>query len=141
MRCAANCGWVVVCVAWMALCCSGCKRGSGDAPELGTVSGTVTWDGKPLANADVQFSPQTGRPSTGTTDANGKYQLLYTQDQPGAKVGKHTVRITTEKYTEKENGETVVTAEILPPKYHANSELVEEVKPGGNTIDFDLKSE
>ena len=139
--CVANRRWIVLCVCWLALCCAGCARGPGDTPDLGTVSGTVTLDGKPLAGATVEFSPESGRPSSGETDAGGKYVLQYSANNPGAKVGKHVVRIKTEKYVEKANGETVMTEETLPPKYHAETELTEEVKAGPNEINFDLQSQ
>lgn len=43
----------------------GCGARS-DLPELGDVKGVVTLDGKPLANAQIQFVPASGRPSSGT---------------------------------------------------------------------------
>lgn len=67
--------------------------GPDDQPELGTVTGTITQNGKPLADAWVEFVPEKGRLSAGRTDAEGRYSLQYTFDAPGAKVGTHTVKI------------------------------------------------
>lgn len=67
--------------------------GPDDQPELGTVSGTVTKGGDPLANAWIEFIPEEGRLSAGQTDEKGHYTLQYTIDAPGAKVGTHTVKI------------------------------------------------
>ena len=44
-------------------CSAGCGEGApSDTPELGSVTGTVTMDGKPLANVTVTFEPETGKP-------------------------------------------------------------------------------
>ena len=49
--------------------CLGCESG----PEIASVEGTVTMDGKPLANATVLFVPENGRPAGGRTDERGHY--------------------------------------------------------------------
>lgn len=116
----------------------GCGSGSGVAP----VSGTVTLDGQPLANALVSFYPQDEgkRFSTGTTDAAGHYELVYTNDQHGAAVGKHTVKITTAT-VQGEGGPAKPPKEKLPAKYNDKSELTVDVASGSNSnTDFDLQS-
>ncbi|WP_241676355.1 carboxypeptidase-like regulatory domain-containing protein [Bremerella volcania] len=116
----------------------GCGSGSGVAP----VSGTVTLDGEPLANALVSFYPQEEgkRFSTGTTDASGHYELVYTNDQQGAAIGRHTVKITTAT-VQGEGGPAKPPKEKLPAKYNDQSELVVEVASGSNSnTDFDLQS-
>ncbi len=51
--------------------------GCSNAPPTGTVVGTVTYDGKPLADTPVYFVGATGGESIGaTTDADGKYKAL-----------------------------------------------------------------
>lgn len=121
--------------------------GQGDQPELGTVRGTVTMDGKPLPGAKVIFNPKEGRPSVGTTDREGKYELDYTADIQGAKIGSHTIRIVTAEeeipgkegvIDEKSNS---YDQEKIPAKYNVKSTLREEVAPGENTLDFALTSE
>lgn len=70
---------------------TGC--GGGSELDVGEVTGVVTLDGKPLPNAVVTFVPKAGGPSgVGTTDAEGKYQLL-TVEEAGAVVGEHLVSI------------------------------------------------
>ena len=79
-----NLSVILLCVATFLI--AGCGRS--DLPELGTVSGTVSLDGKPLADAIVNFTPeQGGRPSTGQTDTTGHYTLVYVADAEGAVVG------------------------------------------------------
>jgi hypothetical protein len=115
---------------------SGC--GSGDL-ELGSVSGTVTLDDRPLAEAIVEFQPASGSPSEGVTDSAGKYQLRHTAKKKGALLGKHQVRITLSTRTDAQ-GQKVDVSQLLPARYNRNSELTAEVKPGSNKFDFPLKS-
>lgn len=114
----------------LSLVAAGCSRG--DRPELGEVRGTVTLDGKPLAGVNVQFFPDTGRPATGTTGSDGRYELSYSHGVSGAKVGPATVTIA---WPDGEPGPVPV-----PAKYGAESELKVEVKPGDNTFDFPMES-
>ena len=115
---------------------AGCTSGN-----MGSVSGTVTLDGKPLPNATVEFQPVDGtRPSYGVTDENGYYTLSYTHSQSGAEVGKHKVKISTGGEDEDEQGNAIIIPEKVPAKYNYSSELIREVKPGSNTIDFQLDS-
>jgi len=103
-------------------------------PPLGRVSGIVTLDGAPLANATVRFTPAgPGRTSEGTTDADGHYELRYLRAIPGANVDMHTVCITTA-------GEKNGGRELLPPRYHSRSQLKARVVRGTNDLDFDLSS-
>ncbi|WP_291171768.1 carboxypeptidase-like regulatory domain-containing protein [Gimesia sp.] len=122
----------------------GCSSGPDDVPETGTVTGTVTLDGAPLADAQVQFQPENGRTSTGTTDAEGHYELDYSGTLKGAKIGKHSVSITTfnapEGNLETKEAQKQVPKEKVPAQYNANTTLTADVKAGENTIDFDLQS-
>ena len=131
----------------VSLLAAGCGGSEGD---LAPVKGTVTLDDKPLAGAKVEFDPEpeevirgksTGSASYGVTDSSGRYTLQYTHEQEGALVGKHTVRITTRDMTVGADGKEVLVPERLPPKYHVNSELMREVKPGSNRIDLELTLE
>ncbi len=76
-----------------------------------------------------------GRPSSGKTNHNGEYILLYTADQQGAEIGEHQVRITTAT----DGGDYgKASKETLPAKYNVATELKKEVKAGKNVIDFEL---
>jgi hypothetical protein len=113
-------------------CLSGCSRS--DRPSLGRVGGTVTLDGAPLPAALVVFTPEgPGRLAMATTDTAGRYELVVLRDIAGAHVGPHTVRITTA--TEDRSGK-----EILPARYHRQTELKATVEPGSNTLDFPLQA-
>ena len=115
---------------------TGCGGG-----DLGQVTGTITLDNQPLADATVQFEPiQGGRWSAARTDASGKYELVYTRQQMGAEFGEHLVKITTAQ--ELVDGDNVTeVAERVPAKYNASSELRATVKEGKQVIDFPLDSQ
>lgn len=74
----------------------GCGSGAKYAP----VSGRVTLNGQPLANATVSFQPiaegKMDAPAPGAighTNANGEYTLVSADGRSGAWVGKHRVSI------------------------------------------------
>ncbi|MCA9130960.1 MAG: hypothetical protein KDB22_27940 [Planctomycetales bacterium] len=122
----------------------GCSSG-----DMGSVTGTVHLDGKPLEGALVTFYPEIdgkdpmsgGGASMGRTDAEGNYELTYNRDEMGAQVGKHLVYI--ETLQESGGGDYGAgRGEEVPKRYNSQSELHVEVKPGRNTIDFlDLTSD
>ncbi len=106
-------------------------------PELGTVSGIVTLDGKPLQGATVQFTPGLGRVSRGRTRADGTYELRYVGNEKGALLGEHKVMITS-RWEEEDpvTGRFTEHPERLPPKYHVKSDLKQTVEAGHNKFDF-----
>ena len=128
--------WAVVlpCVALI-----GCGGGSSNAPELGYVEGTVTLEGTPLAGATLTFQPEEGRPSTGTTDEKGDFELLYTSSEYGAKIGKHRVTITTYNEGGEDDPDDKPQPEKVPAKYQGKDAPIKHVKEGRQTIDFALE--
>jgi hypothetical protein len=125
------------CLVIGAFCLAGC--GGPEHPDVGRVSGVVTLDGQPLAEATVMFQPTQGRASIATTDSAGKYSLTYLDGVPGAILGAHTVIIRTE--IPGEDGQPPIAKEKLPKRYHDQTELTADVKPGSNTFDFPLTSQ
>jgi hypothetical protein len=119
------------CSAVLAACMvvTGCSD-SGDRPDIGEVTGVVTFDGQPLPNASISFAQPGFRSSVGNTDSKGRYELIYIRDIKGAAVGTHVVKI-------KQFGKR---GKRLPRRYNAESELSRDVEPGYNEFDFDLKS-
>ncbi len=111
----------------------GCRPGY---QNVSPVTGRVTLDGIPLAEAQVMFLPTNGRPSTGETNADGIYELAYTYKQKGAELGMHAVRVTT-AYTRQDG---TVGPERVPKMYNQQSQLQHEVRRGRNTIDLPLVS-
>jgi len=107
-----------------------CGGGGSDAPDLGQVTGKITLDGAPLADASVTFMPEKVRASAATTDSEGKYELIYIRDEKGAAIGNHKVTVSKLK-DEKET---------IPEKYSGETELTADVKAGANEFNFDLES-
>lgn len=73
-----------------ALLLAGC--GGSGRPDVVPAGGTVTYEGEPLANASVTFTPASGPPAVGTTDAQGKF-TLRSGTQDGAVPGTHKVSV------------------------------------------------
>lgn len=132
--------WMVCGFAWLfaASIISGC---GGERSDLGEVTGTITLDGQPLSNAQIQFVPNGGVGSTayGKTDSNGHYSMMFSRDASGASLGENGVRISTADVGE-QDGEEVVIKEQVPPKYNSETELVADVQSGANIFDFALES-
>jgi hypothetical protein len=112
--------------------------GCGSSGNIGKVSGRVTLQGQPVANALVVFDPVVpGGASYGRTDESGNYVLTYTPQIKGAEIGEHTVRITSGWPANPDTGAKEIP-ERIPAKYNTQTELKREVKKGSNTIDFDF---
>jgi hypothetical protein len=69
----------------------GCGR-----PTMAKVSGTVTWQGKPVPDAVVQFVHKNRPGATGRTDAEGRFSLTTLKPGDGAFLG--PVRVTVEPF-------------------------------------------
>lgn len=114
--------------------------GASDLPDLGKVTGVVTLDGAPLADATVSFqSKEAGRMASGKTDAQGRYTLYLLNDIEGAPVGQNEVYITTAVPADDADPKSG-KPERLPAKYNAKTTLSAEVEPGKNEFNFDLQS-
>jgi hypothetical protein len=143
----------VFAIAVAVLCGLGC---SAPPYRLAPVSGKVTLDGHPLAEAYVSFQPRgdkgedvPGPASAGKTDQEGRFVLAPVKVQPasgqatGAVVGKHRVFI--------RKGESTVAGagdqsgqykESLPARYNAASTLEFTVTADGtDQANFELISE
>ena len=71
---------------------AGC--GGHRGPEMAPASGVVTYQGQPLEGATVRFAGPAGRPSTGTTNVEGRFELSAFEPGDGAVVGENIVTIT-----------------------------------------------
>jgi hypothetical protein len=128
-------------VAVLGLCLAtvfGCGKSS---HPIAPVSGQVTLDGQPLADAHVTFQPMasadgglSGVGSVGVTDAEGKFTLRTVKPKEnGAVVGTHRVWITTSYKDEKDdphNDSHTPKRDRVPSRYQDGS-LTFEVPPEG----------
>jgi hypothetical protein len=118
--------------------------GCGDSSHA-LVSGKITMDGKPLADAAVMFQPMGGKMnpgagSSGRTDANGEYTLEVIGGGKGAVIGKHRVEIHPTVDGSADDDRPRPPKMKIPLKFNLQSTLTYEVKPGNNTANFDLSS-
>jgi hypothetical protein len=127
----------VVVSVMLALACAGCKSDS----SQGTVHGTVTLDGAPLASGIVRFVPADGRTATSdATIADGK----FTANVP---VGEKRVTISAPKvvgkrkmYETPDSPMVDVIEELLPARYNLRSELSITVSAGSQEAEYPLTS-
>src|SRR5262245_48633374 len=134
----------------------GCSGGTA------SVTGTVTFDGKPVTTGSVIFYSDSGRVDSGLLDADGKYSV------PRAPVGVVKVAVKSsmgtkavggraappsgppggkgkQKKASSEEGkpppETTVVKSLIPERYSdpEQSGLIYTIKSGNQVIDIDLK--
>jgi hypothetical protein len=121
----------------------------GGGVKTAPVSGRVTLNGQPLANASVLFSPvptmennQPGPDAGGFTDSDGRYSLKLTGTQTkGAVIGPNKVRINLVPKNDP-NDDTPQPFKRLPARYNSrNTELEFDVPAAGSdAADFPLTS-
>jgi hypothetical protein len=125
--------------AWpfLALALAGC------ADHKPVVTGRVTLDGQPVESGVVQFFPEDSQ------GPSGKAGMIKdgTYTSPEVPVGKMRVVINAPKIVGKKKATDLPESpliddvkELIPAKYNSKSTLVREIKPGVNTIDFELTS-
>jgi hypothetical protein len=119
------------------------------------VSGRVTMNNQPLADALVSFRPVVPEgtleapESTGKTNENGEFSLKTVTGQDGAWVGKHVVRITLVKLIPGAQADSDAriggrrpnppVEELVPARYNTNSKEEFDVPSGGtNQANFSL---
>ncbi|WP_040351564.1 hypothetical protein [Blastopirellula marina] len=111
----------------------GCSP-SKNFPELKEVSGVLIANGQPAPEVSVVFYPQgEGGASRGTTDLEGKFQLMYDRSTKGAVLGAHRVKFLEMSVDESKSR--------IPRKYTRtdNGLTVEVTSDGPNEFVFDLK--
>ena len=114
--------------------------GCGGGDDVADVTGTVTFDGKPLAKGAITFTATDGKGGSGGGEIkDGRYTATRVP------VGPNTVRINGSKvigkkkiYNTKDSQEMPLYDELLPKKYHAKSDLTLDVKPGSNEKNYEL---
>ncbi len=88
---------------------SGCSRGR-QYPPTHSVTGVVTVEGQPVADAIVSFLPDDGQnPANGSTDASGRYELTSFTRGDGAMEG--SFRVTIVKYEKEGEDKSAVSVE------------------------------
>jgi len=148
---------VVVVAAGLLAAVAGCSSKGKFVP----VTGVVTLDGQPYANALVSFmpvggedNPYPGRVSCGVTDDRGRFTLKTDQGVSGAVVGKHRVHIQTLRPNPTGQvdpnhgspdgtpraGKPPHTHEPIPPEWSAGQKEFEVPSRGTDKANFDITS-
>ncbi len=116
------------------LLAAGCGR---SGPRTYRVSGTVTFNGKPVNEGDILFVPaDTARGPTAAKIANGKYVAeaaagVCRVEISAIEIGPNTPRV---------DG-VPIPSNYLPARYNMHSELSVEVEPHNrNVFNFELTS-
>lgn len=136
-------------ILFLAACAQEDKWVAGRPPVF-PASGRVTYNGAPLAEAFVTFSPESGtHGASGMTDVEGKYALTTFKQGDGAPAGNYTVTITkaepkvTPNPADPENLPPLKVEQrhLIPKKYSSpsTSGLKAAVTDGGeNAFAFEL---
>lgn len=133
---------------------SGCEKEALPTDPQASISGTVTYDGKPITlDSDIVFQcKDKGVIAAGKIDSLGKYAISPGMKSLGIPAGRYQIMIRppelpppavgTKEYEELMSGKM---KKPEPPKdipqqfqQFEKSGLVVEVKSGANTFDFDL---
>jgi hypothetical protein len=123
---------------------TGCGR---DGLNLAPVTGVVTMDGKPVAEASVIFAPndsKAGPPAIGATNEQGAFTLV-TANRPGAVVGEHRVAVSKSEATvipQRRGLPIYRVKEALPPKFGSveTSGLTATVRDDDNQLEVKLSA-
>jgi hypothetical protein len=114
-------------------------------PRLATVKGTVTFNGKPVPNGTITFIHEGGSTATGEIQPDGSYVLGTNRRGDGAQPGNYKVVIVAmeEMSNRLPEDRNPLPPPIVPDKYTsaATTDLIAEVRPGDNMIDFPLTGE
>ncbi|QDT40746.1 hypothetical protein Pan241w_08040 [Gimesia alba] len=127
--------------------CGGSINADYSKLDLLDVSGNVTLDGQPLSGATVAFEAPDGTFSSGVTDENGAFTLMFNTEKsgclPGDKIVRIQVKTDAENPDEESEGEgsTANQPQIkIPEQYNKKSTLEATVDANHTTFEFDLKS-
>ena len=120
----------------------GCGR---SGPEMASVSGRVTFEGKPVPKGTIAFKPvaPNGRTATGAIGPDGSYTLQTEEADDGAQLGEYVVTISAhdEPLLDYTPAQPVKPKLLVPAQYEdpEKSGLKKTVVRGSNVFNFDLK--
>jgi hypothetical protein len=105
-----------------------------------TVSGMVRLNGQPLPTGSIRYFPVEGTAGSdgGAVIEEGKYRI-----PKGLRAGKYKIEIRGLRFPPGQKMPDMIAGELIPmqkPIAFADADnLIREIIPGGNTLDFDLK--
>ncbi len=115
------------------LVANGCGSSS-----TGTVDGTITLEGKPLADAVITFSNEDNTVyAMANTDQKGAFQLVQGVDQTGLPAGEYQVAISTYVPANPDaDPPTPEKPELIPAEFNLESTVKKVVTEGANEFHF-----
>lgn len=125
---------------------SGCGPGRPVWERTQPISGTITYKGKPIGDAELNFFPEekefpeTVRPKAKST-VDGKFTVWTYQQGDGAPVGSYKVTVIHNEVTVSK-GTIVAKPNDLPPKYARldSTDIILRIEPGQKELPpIDLK--
>jgi len=121
----------------LSLAVAGCSSDS----SQGTVHGTVTLDGTPLASGLIRFVPTDGQSATSdATIAHGEFTATVPVGEKRVSISAPKVVGKRKAYATPDSPTVDVVEELLPERYNLRSELSITVEAGTQDAEFPLTS-
>jgi hypothetical protein len=115
--------------------------GCSSKPAGGTVKGTVTLDGQPLAAGQILFvAVDQGSPTAETTITGGQFEILVPPGEKRVEIRSPKITGKRKAYNTPDSPTVDTVVELLPAKYNVNSELKMTVDGSVHEQKFDLQS-
>ncbi|MBA4105072.1 MAG: hypothetical protein C0485_04880 [Pirellula sp.] len=115
--------------------------GCSSKPAGGTVKGTVTLDGQPLATGRILFiAVDQGSPSAEAAITAGQFETLVLPGDKRVEIRSPKVTGKKKMYNTPDSPTIDTVVELLPAKYNVNSELKMTVDGTAQEQKFDLLS-
>lgn len=111
----------------------------GSGPASATVSGEVKVNGAPVDKGIISYVPDEGTGAAATAEiTNGRYELQTTAGKKRVQISVPVV-IDRRKDSPAPSAQMIdITAESVPERYNAKTELTFDVQAGSNTRDWAL---
>lgn len=134
---------MAVVASLVSLAAAGCRK-----PDIVPVSGTVTFEGRPVPQAILQFLPESRPMASGGTNADGRYSLSTKRPGDGGYLGRHKVMIVPWSPGDGDDPAEAAAARTRPrpdiPKRYRSATTplsVEVTAKGPNVFDFELSAD
>lgn len=117
-----------------------CLLGGCGGPDLGSVQGTVSWQGAPLSTGEVRLLPLSNQGKIAA--AHVEQGQFAVELAPGPwRVEFSAPKVTGQQrmYDAPDSPTVDVVEELLPPRYNVQSELTLDVVAGAQEAKFDLQ--
>lgn len=113
----------------------------GCGSSTGSISGNVTIDGQPLDKGTIIFAAAEGTAQPVTADiVNGRYTAKVAAGKKFVQISAPLLVGKRKQYDAPDAPTDDIWEERLPAKFHTESKLEVEVKPGANTKDWETQS-